>query len=155
MFLIFHGRKIDFANTRLFWDRKKTWAFVVKRDWHFIVSMFGKTYPNLTTNHKTFMSLFILLSGLFEDYWWKVFLGILYTFSFQFWWPKALFYLFYVSFFCYSGSKNSSCSCKWPFGCLPRWTCNFELWHYQRRSHPWNHMEEKGKLIKNSTKLNV
>ena len=47
----------------------------------------------------------------------------------------------------YSGATNSASTSKWTIGCLPRWSCNIRMWHFERKSNTRNQMEKKGKTI--------
>ena len=52
--------------------------------------------------------------------------------------------VYFVSVLC-SGATNSSSTSKWTIGCLPRWSCNIRMWHFERKSNTRNQMEKKGK----------
>ena len=52
--------------------------------------------------------------------------------------------VYFVSVLC-SGATNSSSTSKWTIGCLPRWSCNIGMWHFERKSNTRNQMEKKGK----------
>ena len=60
-------------------------------------------------------------------------------------WNDKNFKMFtFVSVLC-SGATNSSSTSKWTIGCLPRWSCNIRMWHFERKSNTRNQMEKKGK----------